>query len=301
MININRAAELLGHNSPIYALSGYLDNTVLSVGGDGWLVQWSLENLKADGQLLARVDAQIFALALMAQQKKAVVGCMLGGLYWLDLADGRLEQRVMAHDGGVYGLAVLGDNLFSTGADGRLSRWSIKTQQRAESFQLSHQGLRALLPIPDTNLLWVGGKDGHIYIVDSETFSLVDTIKNAHEGTVFSLHYDTQNKRVWSGGRDAFLRIWSPDTLQLLGEQPAHLFTLNAFAQSPDGQYIATSSRDKTIKIWRAADSELLKVVDTIRYGAHTHSINSLYWSPSGALVSASDDRRIMVWAVDFQ
>lgn len=299
MIKVTRTAELLGHNSPIYALSGYSSNTVLSVGGDGWLVQWSLDNLPTDGRLLARVDAQVFALAVLAQQNKAVLGCMLGGVYWLDLADGRLEQRTMAHEGGVYGLQVLGDYLFSTGADGRLSRWSVNTQRREESLQLSNQGLRAILAIPDSNLLWVGGKDGNIYIVDYQDFSVADTIKKAHENTVFSLHYDAQNKRVWSGGRDAFLRIWSPDSHQLLGEQPAHLATINAFAPSPDGQYIATSSRDKTIKIWRAADSQLLKVIDTIRHGAHTHSINALHWSPSGALISGSDDRRLMVWSLE--
>jgi hypothetical protein len=47
-------------------------------------------------------------------------------------------------------------------------------------------------------------------------------------------------------------------------------------------------------------DSQLLKVIDTIRYGAHTHSINALFWPPSGQLVSGSDDRSLMVWDLDF-
>ncbi|MBK7939593.1 MAG: hypothetical protein IPJ82_22020 [Lewinellaceae bacterium] len=95
------------------------------------------------------------------------------------------------------------------------------------------------------------------------------------------------------------MRVWDlENNFRLVSEQPAHLFTLNHIVFSPDGQFFATASRDKTIKIWDAATFQLLKVVDTIRNGGHINSVNRLLWLP-GCLVSCSDDRTVMLWWVE--
>jgi WD40 repeat protein len=302
MLSLRRVAQLLGHNSPIYALSAYrLANQFLSAGGDGWVVLWDLTNLP-DGKLLAKVDGNIFALAYLPDRHIAVVGTMYGGVHWLDLDSNQQIAQPQAHKGGTYALYHWGDKLFSAGADGRLVCWNTTTQQKEESLHLSHQNLRSITAIGDSKYLAVAGSDGAIYIVDYQEFKLVHTLEKAHDGSIFSLLYNKSSHNLWSGARDAFLRQWSLpadiDNISLQYEQPAHLFTLNDLAASPCGQYIASASRDKTIKIWRSKNAELLKVIDTIRHGAHTHSINALLWTnyEKNWLISASDDRSLMVW-----
>ena len=83
----------------------------------------------------------------------------------------------------------------------------------------------------------------------------------------------------------------------MLSEQPAHWYTLNHLAFSPDGALFATASRDKTIKIWDAQTFSLLKTIDTIRYGGHINSVNRLLWLPE-ALLSVSDDRTMKIWGI---
>ena len=86
-------------------------------------------------------------------------------------------------------------------------------------------------------------------------------------------------------------------SLKIVFAQPAHWFTINAIAFHPNGQFFATASRDKTIKIWDANTFELLKVLEVIRDKGHVNSVNALLWHPyQELLLSAGDDRSIIIW-----
>lgn len=58
------------------------------------------------------------------------------------------------------------------------------------------------------------------------------------------------------------------------------------------GMFVATGSRDKTIRIWDAYSGQCLKV-----FTGHDNWIRALVFHPSGKyLLSASDDHTIRVW-----
>lgn len=84
-INVQKIAQLTGHNASVFALAPDADaQHFLSAAGDGWIVRWDLE--KPDvGKLIAKVETQIFSLLNLPDLNKLVVGNMNGGVHWIDL------------------------------------------------------------------------------------------------------------------------------------------------------------------------------------------------------------------------
>jgi WD40 repeat protein len=299
MSQLRKIHSCTGHRAALYALTeGRSPRHFLSAGGDGWIVEWDLDAPEL-GQLVAQVETQVFALLQLPEWQLTVAGNMQGGLHWIDRQAPDRGLNVQHHRKGVYELLALGEWLFSAGGDGLLTRWSLEQRRTVESFHLSNQALRCMALAPQRRCLAVGASDGNIYLLHADTLALQQTIPAAHAPSVFCLCWSPDERLLLSGGRDAMLRVWdAEEDMALQGEQAAHWFTLNHIVYAPDGRSFATASRDKTLKIWDAQRFTLLKVAETIRDQGHLNSVNRLRWTPE-ALLSASDDRSVIVWACE--
>ncbi|MEH2042595.1 WD40 repeat domain-containing protein, partial [Nostoc sp.] len=81
---------------------------------------------------------------------------------------------------------------------------------------------------------------------------------------------------------------------QLLKTLTGHSSSVYSVAYSPNGQQLASASRDKTIKIWDVSSGQLLKTLT-----GHSDSVISVAYSPNGQqLASASWDKTIKIWDV---
>jgi len=297
---IQKKAALTGHNAAIFAITATHDpQFILSGAGDGWVVRWDLADPEL-GRLVAKVDAQIFSLAQLTELGKIVAGNMNGGIHWIDLEYPELTRNIQHHKKGVFGILNLNEHVFTIGGEGVLTRWDALEQRSIESIHLSNQSLRSIAYSISRQELAIGGSDAQIYLLDALTFELKHTIAGAHANSVFSLAYSPDGQWLLSGSRDAHLKVWDVNTWQVHLAHPAHWFTINAIAYHPNGSLFATASRDKTIKIWDAYTFELRKVIDTIRHGGHVNSVNDLLWTQfDNELVSAGDDRSLMIWNVE--
>lgn len=297
-MNIHKQFTCTGHRAAVYALAPGRDaRHVLSAGGDGWVVEWNTDDPET-GKVIATVETQVFSLVSFPHKKRLVAGNMNGGLHWIDLEHPEQTRNIQHHRKGVYDLKARGKWLFSAGGDGTLSRWSLDEGRAIESFQLSNKALRCIAVSEMRNEIAIGASDGAIYFLDLETLALKSAIANAHGNSVFTLTYTPNENMLLSGGRDAMLRAWDPEQGRaLISEQAAHLYTINHLVFSPDGALFASASRDRTVKIWDSQTLQLLKVVDTIRFGGHINSVNRLLWLPD-CLISASDDRTVMLWSI---
>jgi WD40 repeat protein len=302
-INARKIAQLTGHNAAVFAL-GQSDapRFFLSAAGDGWVVRWDLDAPET-GRLLAKVDTQAFALCFLPEYNKLVVGNMNGGLHWVDLADPEQTKNIAHHKKGVFDIMPLGQQVFTVGGDGLLTRWDTASTRSLESYQLSNQSLRCLAYCPQRHEIAVGASDNGIYLLDADSLELKEQLPQAHSNSVFALSYAPNGQYLLSGGRDAMLKAWSLEgNARLISEQPAHWYTINSIVFHPEGLFFATASRDRTIKLWDAHSFKLLKVLDTARDGCHLNSVNRLYWAGyRDYLVSASDDRSLIVWEVSLE
>ena len=312
MAMLTRIHERKGHNGAIYQLAGPLGGgDFLSVAGDGWLVHWPKTDPEL-GRLLAKVEeGQLFSVKQLADRNAFVAGALDGGLHWLFPKSPEKNLHLQHHRKGIFALERVGDALFCAGGDGILSRWSIATGRVTESLPLASAALRSLVYDAQRQLLFVGASDWCIYAVEPATMA-VPFHWRAHENSVFSLALSPDGKHLLSGGRDAHLKKWllpapgevkgelqSSRAVSLQQSLPAHTFTINDLAFSPNGQLLATASRDKLVKLWDANSLQLLKVAEIVRDRGHVNSVNALLWVDDQTLLSAGDDRRILEWKVD--
>lgn len=305
-ININKIAHLTGHKGGVFSLAqGKENHLFLSGAGDGWIVEWDLTK-PDNGRLIAQAEdsqtsgrASVFSL--LEKNDWIVAGNMNGGLHWICPKEVSKNKDILAHQKGVFDMQLIDNQMFTIGGKGTLTKWSMGKQRAIESIQLSPKSLRKMTFSKKKNELAIGASDGNIYILDLENFSIKNTIKAAHENSVFAISYSPDGKYLWSGGRDAHLKIWDLEkNYENIFSEPGHLFTINEIVFSPDGKYAATGSRDKTIKIWNAENFQLLKVIDTVKNGGHINSVNTLLWTKyNNWLISGSDDRSIIIWEIE--
>lgn len=311
-MNIKKIAQLAGHQGSVFALAqGHTPQYILSGAGDGWIVEWDL--YKPDiGKLLAKVESNIFSLCFISSKNLIIAGNMNGGVHFVDLNNTKNNKNVLHHRLGVYHIQVIDNQLFTLGGDGVLTRWDIDTERTVESIQLSSKSLRCLDFSRKRQEIVIGASDGHIYFLDLN-LTIQRIIKDAHKNSVFTVQYTPDGKSLLTGGRDALLKVWPLDESGEVAEIAAHLYTINSIVFHPCNPHIfATASRDKTIKIWQFQNDfeeinydnstplRLLKVINTIRQGGHINSVNALLWSTyNNQLISASDDRSMIVWEID--
>ncbi len=125
----------------------------------------------------------------------------------------------------------------------------------------------------------------------------------AHANSVFTVRYTPDAKLLLSGSRDARLKVWDAATnYHQAAEVVAHLYAINHLDFSPDGKHFVTCSMDKSIKVWDTEKLKLLKVIDRARHAGHGTSVNKVLWTTyQDQLLSASDDRTISVWNINFE
>lgn len=63
------------------------------------------------------------------------------------------------------------------------------------------------------------------------------------------------------------------------------------FHKNSECRYIASSSKDKTIKIW---DTKMMKIVKTL--SGHKNIVTKVLWGGEGLIYSSSRDLMIKVW-----
>ncbi len=296
-LKIERIDTFAGHRGAIYALcSGHASHEIYSAGSDGWVVQWNLQ--KPDlGKVLAQIEGTVYAMSYDPDTGILWVGQNFEGIHGIMVADQTRAFSIQLPALSIFAIQIVDGQVWLGHQDGLITVIDQASQTVKKRIKAGDANVRSICVLPD-RLMAIGGSDGFIRIFDLD-FNLKNAWK-AHASTVFSMVYQEQTERLISVGRDAHLKKWNMKG-ELQGDAvPGHIYSINALVGSPCGNYLATGSMDKTIKIWDSTTLRLLKVLDFARYGGHKNSINRLVWSSyQDLLVSASDDKNLSVWKIE--
>ena len=115
-----------------------------------------------------------------------------------------------------------------------------------------------------------------------------------HTGSVESVSFSPDGKRIVSGSYDNTLRIWAAESGEAIGAPlRGHTNWVRSVSFSPDGKRLVSGSADDTLRLWDAESGEAIG--EPLR--GHTNPIYSASFSPDGKrIVSGSWDRTLRLW-----
>ncbi|GES59128.1 nuclear distribution protein nudF [Aspergillus terreus] len=230
---------------------------------------------------------------------------------------GELERTLKGHMRGVSGLDFGGQKghtlLASCSGDLTIKLWDpSKDYANIRTLHGHDHSVSAVRFLTSTeNLLVSASRDASIRIWDVSTGYCVRTITS---NSIWFLDVSPSFDGKWlvAGGRDQAVTVWEVSSAEpkaaLLGHDndvqccvfapPAsyeYLATLAGHKKAPpassSSEFVATGSRDKTIKLWEARGRLIKTLV------GHDNWIRGLVFHPSGKyLFSVSDDKTIRCW-----
>lgn len=253
-----------------------------------------------------------------------VTGSFDGGVLLWDTESGTLLHTFMHKNlVGVRSICFLSgyNYLVSAADDGSICIWSIDKKVLIRAAQAHDETVTTVCSSFDGNLILTGDSNGVLKLwhtsvlcefeADGVPFP-VHTLNDCHDLGVnygnfsrdISTTDDGKKYKFATCGNDNTFKVWSltlkkrkDDSFRcyvsLLQTCIGHASAVTSVKFSPSGQFIVTTSIDKTTRLWKASDDyRCIKVLE-----GHTRYVTTCSFSPDGTLLATgSNDKLLIVW-----
>ncbi len=288
--------RLQGYSNGIWSVGFNATGNMLASGSQDRLVRlWSAQT----GQLLGSLaghQSWIWSVAFSPTQPTLASSSEDRTIRIWDLQTQRQIHLLTGHQDAVLSLLYSPDgSLWSGSLDGRLKHWSAEGVC-LKTLSGHGGGIWSMALSLDGQLLVSGSQDQTLKLWDTASGRLIATL-TGHQSWIRAVAISPDCQTLLSGSAEGLLKIWRLDGLgQYRCEQShvAHPGPVLSIAVHPNGQQAATSSTDRTIKLWNLATGSCTEIPD-----AHQRWVKSLTYSPDGqTLASGSQDESIKLWQI---
>ncbi|AFY53837.1 WD40 repeat-containing protein [Rivularia sp. PCC 7116] len=111
-------------------------------------------------------------------------------------------------------------------------------------------------------------------------------------GIIFSLAFNTTEEFLVTGSIDGEVCLWKWQTNQQVFKNHGHKTIVESVAFSLDSLKIASSSRDRSIKIWDASTGECILTLES----PNQHTVKNLVFHRDGSKLFGYSNRSIISW-----
>jgi WD40 repeat protein len=321
---------LHGHKAPVVSIEFSPDGTLLAAGGENheiWIFDVA-SGSPVEGAPLKGHQSPVFGLAFSPDGSVLASSDDTGRVRLWDVRSlTPLGDEWEVGDGPVRALDFhpTEANLLATGdPDGSISirdirdlgSGPVRTMQGHDPGDGESVIVRSIDFSPDGSLLASGGNDGQVRLWDTVTGDQIGDPGGDHEAIVRAVVFNPSPDRrtIASAGNDEMVILWSWDDetglSRALGVDGAdlpkmegHTERIYALAYAPDGNLLASASRDGTVLLWDTSTGT--RHLDQNReqtspLSAHSGAVIDLAFSslPSAAgpvLATASNDRTVII------
>ena len=194
--------------------------------------------------------------------------------------------------------------IVSADLDNTVKLWNLDSTQQMhvliENGELTHDQISCLVFSATGDLLAVGAWDGTIWLFDTQSKSLVTYSSIYDDLEVMSFSPDGQQLAV--GTFDALIYLRSLQSEERDIELRGHTKKVTCIAYSPCGEWIASGSDDKTVRVWHRwrppGEAENWSCVSTVH--CYFDSVLDIAWNPAVPMefVTSCRDESVRVWRV---
>lgn len=290
-----KVRDITGHAAAVYSCR-FNDNLIYTGSADKYIARWKLDEGVQD-KFAIQFEQAVYSIDLI-ENRWLLAGLSDGAIHIFDLHERKEIHHYRQHTKAIFCIRYneWKKHTYITDADGNLSVWD------------EHFKLLIYLPLDSGKIRDIaiekGGEhftmacqDGTLRVFEANFFNEIKTIQAHDGGATAVVYHPTHQGQLISGGKDALLKQWDLEEAKELQQLPAHNFAIYRIIVLNDNQTVVSASRDKTIKIWDT-DLNFLERLD-MKAGGHRHSVNDLAKIDEKSFLSASDDKRILVWELD--
>lgn len=231
-------------------------NHIYSCGSDGKIIRWS----EMTGQwksevLINRNDYQYYSLDVSPDGKLLIASGLAPNsetrnyveLY--DLNSMKTPKRIEGFTYGVENLTFTPDNkgFYSRDNSGR----SIKLSDLSTSKEVINSPVKinAIDLSPDGNFLIGAGDNGSLFIWDIRNNYAAQEIKQMGEHLT-TVTYAPEGRRVITGDNTGLVKIYDMQSNMVVRILSGHSSTIEQIKFNHAGTFMATASKDKTVRLW---------------------------------------------------
>jgi WD repeat-containing protein 61 len=298
-LKIDKKAEFVGHHNPIYKIiAAPQPGRFFSGGGDKMIVEWDIHD-PSMGSLIATFKYTIYSLCLVAEHQILFAGTAEGGIHVIDLSNNKEIKYFQFPGEGIFDIQYQIDQslIVASTSKGNLVFIDIKQLKIISTLSVAEDKIRGIAFHTHLPYLYVACSDNKVYVIDLAKQVVLHHYE-AHQWACNAISYQPETDQLITGSKDAHIRIWDiKKDYALIKNIPAHNYAIYQVAYNPTLEIYATASRDKTIKLWDK-DMQILIRINKEDFDGHINSVNTLCWLNDHSLISAGDDRKIMLWEV---
>jgi WD40 repeat protein len=127
-------------------------------------------------------------------------------------------------------------------------------------------------------------------VVGMKDHKLVDSLRG-HPGTVLSMAFSRDGKKVVTACEDGKVRIFSTTDWKLLLTLSGHVGPVRWAEFSPSGEWVASTGEDQTVRVWSAEDGALLQSLQESK-----EPLLNVTFSPDSKFIAASSENLVLLW-----
>ncbi len=239
---------------------------------------------------LARHPQSAYALAWSPDGQFVASGDETARIWIENALTGQKVREYRTHTKGIQKLSYnqFGTLLISTGKDDQVNVYDLTSAKPKEARHILGKGMNfygATFNPQSTRFFTVGMLGGGLREYDASTGNLMHFLIDPTGQGIFDVSFSPAGTREISAGRDGNAIVWDAVSFRKVGTLRGHQDWVVNTALAPNGRLAATSSTDRTVKVWNLQSMQ--KVADLS--GQCTVGSPLCFTGDGGTLVTVND------------